>query len=499
MTDSTRIRSIERKLKNQPSEKWQKSGQFKALGLFKEMADRVPAYKDFLSKNKIDATKINSSEDFKNIPLINKENYLKMYPLNSLCWDGDMRNSKWTISTTSGSTGTPFYFPRTGEQDNVYADIAELYLRNNFQIQNHSTLYINGFAMGAWIGGVFTYEAIKILSERGYRISIISPGIFKYEILKAIQNLALHFDQIIIGGYPPFVKDMIDEGTALGINWKSYKMGFVFSAEGFSEKFRDYIIHKTHLEDPYKSTLNHYGSVDLGTMAHETPLCIYIRKRLLSSPRWYRDFFNHQFQLPTLTQYNPEHYFFEEVNEQLICSSRSGIPLVRYDLKDRGGTYSHDQVCKKFSQYGIDLENEIKRKEPGIYMWKIPFVYVYERSDFIIKLYGANIYPETIRKALLNHLITKFVTGKFNAQIFFDKYHNQKLKINIELRKNTKESQSLCDSVEEIIVKTLLRDNSEYRSNFKESPKKQKPKIILFEYESPDYFKPGIKQKWTNK
>jgi hypothetical protein len=56
--------------------------------------------------------------------------------------------------------------------------------------------------MGAWIGGVFTYEVIKsIARKKKYKLSIISPGILKHEIIKAVVNLGEHFDQIIIGGY----------------------------------------------------------------------------------------------------------------------------------------------------------------------------------------------------------------------------------------------------------------------------------------------------------
>ena len=64
--------------------------------------------------------------------------------------------------------------------------------------------------MGAWIGGVFTYEAIRMVAENGkYPLTIYTPGIFKDEIFKAVENLSPKFDQTIIGGYPPFIKNLI--------------------------------------------------------------------------------------------------------------------------------------------------------------------------------------------------------------------------------------------------------------------------------------------------
>jgi hypothetical protein len=42
--------------------------------------------------------------------------------------------------------------------------------------------------MGAWIGGLFTYEAIRRVGENGnYDMSIITPGINKAEVIKAVQ------------------------------------------------------------------------------------------------------------------------------------------------------------------------------------------------------------------------------------------------------------------------------------------------------------------------
>src|SRR3989344_5253736 len=162
---------------------WIKRGENRALELFRLMSKRVPAYKDFLKKNKINPDLVRNIKDFSKVNPIDKNNYLRFYPLESMCWDGNLKGKRWTIATNSGSTGEPFYFPREAEQDRQYALLAELYLRNNFEIHKKTTLYLDCFAMGAWIGGLFTYEAIRIVAERGkYPLTIYTPGIFKDEI-----------------------------------------------------------------------------------------------------------------------------------------------------------------------------------------------------------------------------------------------------------------------------------------------------------------------------
>lgn len=486
------------KLKREQEYFWVRRGEKRVLSLFRQMAIRVPAYKDFLKKNKLKPDKIKSIKDFKYIPPIDKKNYLRAYPVESLCWDGKFDEKRWTISTNSGSTGEPFYFPREIEQDWQYAILAELYLLNNFQINKKSTLYLDCFAMGAWIGGLFTYEAIRLLAESGkYKLTIFTPGIFKDEIYKALRNLGPKFDQVIIGGYPPFVKDIVDDGMKLGIKWKKYNLGFIFSAEGFTEEFRDYIYRKSGVKNYFTASLNHYGTADMGTMAHETPVTILIRKLVNANPKLTSSIFPEMNRLPTLAQFLPELFYFEEENNVLYCSAYSGLPFVRYDLKDYGGILGFGEVLDKLSVSGLNLDSKIR--ENAINYWRLPFVYLYERSDFVVKLYGANIFPETIRRALSDKSFEQYLTGKFAMIVRYGKAQNQYLEINIELKRGCTISKKIKDRISTFLVNRLLEENSEYSSNYKSDPNRQKPKLIFHQYGNPVFFKPGAKQKWVLK
>ena len=492
--------ALEKNLKKQKEGYWLERGQLRALKLFKLMSVRVPAYRDFLRKNKVNPDNVKSIRDFKYIPTIDKYNYLRQYPLDSLCWDGIFNKKKWLISTTSGSTGEPFYFPRETEQDRQYAILAELYLRTNFQIDKKSTLYIIGFPMGAWIGGVFTLEALQILAERGgYNLSIITPGIIKQEIIKAVRNLGYKFDQVIIGSYGPFLKDTLDDGIREGINWKSYNLGFIFSAEGFTEEFRDYVMKVAGTKNIYTATLNHYGTVDLGTMSYETPISILARRYAIKNKNIYQQVFGDVIKLPTFTQYIPELHYFESVDGNVICSAYSGLPLVRYDLKDHGGVIPFSKLLKIFSGSGTDLIKESVKAGINDTIWNLPFVYVYERSDFSVSFYAFQIYPETIRRALQKVNLENKVTGKFTMMVKFSKEQNQYIEINVEMKFGIKKSRNLETEVKKQIVKQLLEESSEYRVTFREISKRAEPKIILWPYEDPKYFKPGIKQKWVIK
>lgn len=494
------VSRFEKRLREATPAVWQKRGERRALELFHAMASRVPAYAHFLAKHHIHPDSVRTIGDFAQLPTLDKDNYLRAYPLHELCWDGDLTQTPSTICATSGSTGEPFYFPHGPFQDAQYALLAELYLRANFQIDRKSTLYINGFPMGAWIGGVFTYKAVTMLAEKsGYLLSIINPGINKAEIIRAVRRLGPSYDQIIIGSYGPFLKDVLDEGTREGMNWTDYDLGFIFSAEGFSEGFRDYVLKTAGEEGSLTATLNHYGTVDLGTMSYETPLSILARRTALADPELYRSLFDDSIRLPTLTQYLPELFYFEEREGALVCSAAAGLPLVRYDLKDVGGVYGFDDALAKFKDTGVDLPQLMRDAGAEETLWKLPFVYVYERNDFSVSLYAFQLYPATIRRALENTELNDAITGKFAMKVEYDENQDQRLDVHVELRPESVASPDLDARVTALLTAQLLKESSEYRETYRDKEHRITPRVIFWPYQHPDFFRPGGKQKWVVK
>lgn len=492
-------KKLQNALKSKSEAYWTKRGEKMALELFHDMAKRVPAYKDFLHSRGVNPKAVRTIGDFSQLPTIDKDNYLRQYPREDLCWDGRFADEPWVISTTSGSTGEPFYFPRTDLQDDAYATTAELYLRENFQIQDKTTLYIDAFAMGAWIGGVFTYEAVRRVASKGYALSIITPGINIPEVIRSVCNLGRNFDQVIIGCYPPILKDIIDMGIQQGVKWKDYNLGVVFSAEGFSEEFRDYIVRFGKLGNPYTSTLNHYGTVDLGTMSHETPASILVRRQAIKSKRLFKAIFGDVHKLPTFTQYMPEMFYFETVDNRVVCTSRGGLPLVRYDLKDNGGIISLGSVAGSYQDQGKDLQYELKTAGIDHTLWNLPFVYIYERSDFSVSWSGATIYVEEIKKALFTRHLQTRITGKFTMEIVTDAHLDNRLMVHAELKSTTKPSGELKQNIRESVIKVLLRENSEYRVLYGENKHKLQPEITLWPNGHPLYFSGAGKQRWMQK
>ncbi|MDE2399459.1 MAG: phenylacetate--CoA ligase family protein [Patescibacteria group bacterium] len=485
-------------IETRKSSYWENIRDKNKLKIFKDTVASVPAYRLFLKKHSIDPKKIRTIADLAHVPVTTKDSYLRSFSVANLCKKGTLMHPL-VFTATSGSTGEPYYFPRFEKIDREYSILIEYYLSQNKISLEGPTLVVVCFGMGIWIGGVITYQAFEAASrESGYPISIITPGTNKEEVLNSLAKLAPNFSQTILIGYPPFIKDLIDEAASKKINLSKLNMRLMFAAESFSEKFRDYLGKKAKIDNIYRDTLNVYGSADIGAMAWETGVSILIKRILTKDKKLYADFFPSVSQMPTMAQYNPHFITFESVDGNIILSAENALPLVRYAIGDHGGAISFREVEKKFKKNGYDLKT-LAKKAGITSIPELPFVYIYERSDFSTKFYGAIVFPEYIKSALERDKVENLVTGKFTMFTRHDKKHNQFLEVNVELKKGIHADKNLNKLVQNLVFQELIERSTECRNNAQLLGKKMLPKITFWSYEDSLYFKTGIKQKWVKK
>ena len=473
-------------------------GQKMALSLFHDVARTVPAYKNFLSKNKINPNKIRTIKELKLVPWVDKENYLSRYSLSDLSWDGKIRAP--IISVSSGSTGTPFFWPRSSNVEIETTYIYELFLKYIFEIDKYRTLFISGFAMGIYVGGTFTLNCCMRLAQKGYPLTIITPGINKEEILRSVERLNPYFEQVILSGYPPFIRDVIDDGEKRGISWKKMRLKFFFASESLSEEFRSYIFEKVGVRqsDYYFSSMNLYGTADAAIVGHETPLGTFFRTLFSKDKERCLKFFKTNY-VPSLNQYYPFFKYIQiEDGEVILSTYNCEIPLPRYNIHDRGGVITYEQMMKTVSSFGYS-EKDVE-KVTGQPIWRLPYVYLYGRSDFSVTLYGLNIYTENIRTALETKELIDITSGKFVMETKNrDEDQSQYLLIHIELRDGTKPSMELNKKFKKTVVNTLRKINSEYNHLYQSIKSKADPEINLCYPGDERYFAPTTKHRWVRK
>ncbi len=462
------------------------------LTLFRDVAAHVPAYKAFLAEQGISYSSIQTCEDFAKLPLITKENYHSRYPLGDLCYNGELTLCD-AIAVSSGSTGKPTFWPRFLTDELQIATRFEQIFHDSFHADTQRTLAVICFTLGTWVGGMYTTNCCRYLASKGYPITVVTPGNNKDEIFRVVQELGTAFEQVVLLGYPPFLKDVIDSGIVRGVEWQKYQIKLVMAGEVFSEEWRTLVGERVGSKNPCYDSASLYGTADAGVLGNETPLSICIRRFLAEHPDAARALFGES-RLPTLVQYDPLSRFFEVQNGTLLFSGDNGIPLVRYHISDNGGLISYEEMLKFLTEWGFDPVAALHQEgDRGVH--PLPFVYVFGRSNFTVSYFGANIYPENVTVGLEQLVIREWVTGKFVLQVREDADKNRFLWVVVELAPGVEESEDKREAIASSILSQLLRLNSEFANYV---PKEyQIPQVALTSAGDPDYFPIGVKHRYT--
>lgn len=445
------------------------------VGFFHEVVASVPAYRAFLADAGVDPATVRTPDDFTALPLTSKDTYQRRYALPELCRDGRLDGCDM-IAVSSGSSGTPTIWPRSlADELHITRRFEQVF--RTFEADTRSTLAVVCFPLGTWVGGLFTTACVRHLAAKGFPITTVAPGNNRAEILRVIPELAPHFDQVVLLGYPPFVKDVVDAGA----DWSAYRMRMVFAGEVFSEEWRDLVAARAGIADPVTSMASLYGTADAGVLGTETPASVSIRRFLAGRPDLVRELFGDS-RLPTLVQYDPASRYFETHNGTLLFSGDNGVPLVRYHIADEGGVVAHEDMLRFCATHGCEPADGPE----------LPFVYVFGRSLFTVSFFGANIYPENVTVGLEQRGISDWVTGKFVLETYEDADRDLRLRITVELAPgHDGDAALLAESVRE----QLVRLNSEFAHYV--PAERQLPEIVLRPAGDPEYFPVGVKHRYT--
>lgn len=463
-----------------------------AVALFQAVAGEVPAYGRFLSSQGIDPAGVRDIADFRRLPLLTKDNYLRAFPLAELVPGGRLEAMDM-IAVSSGSTGQPGFWPRSLPDELAVAARFEQVFHDSFRADSRRTLAVVCFALGTWIGGMFTAACCRHLAAKGYPVTTVTPGNNRDEILRVVRALGPQFEQTVLLGYPPFLKDVIDHGRASGMDWAALNMKLVTAGEVFSEEWRQLVCARAGIADPCYGTASLYGTADAGVLANETPLSITIRRHLSTRPDLARALFG-EARLPTLAQYDPLARYFEVVDGTLVFSGRSGVPLIRYHIADSGGVIGYDALLHRLAEAGIDPRTDLAATEwRG--MRELPFVYVFGRTHFAVSYFGANVFPETVAIGLEQHDIAPHVTGKFVLQAHEGIDDAPHLALAVELAPGAAaiDPEAIADAV----LAQLLRLNSEFK-NYTPAGY-QRPRVTLHQPGDPEWFPVGVKHRYTRR
>jgi len=474
-------------LKKQSADFWIKKGEGFALDLFHKAAQEVPAYKDFLHKENIHHEKIKTIHDFTaQVPIIDKENYVSKYDISDLCLQGDITQGT-LIAQSSGTTSEPYFWPRFTRYDDETAIIHEVFFRDLYGVENKKTLFIVCFYLGAHIAGIITSNAIRDMLHKGLPGSLVTAGINKKDIFNSLKKLSPLFEQTVLIGYPPFLRDLMLEADQHDIELDNIQIKFMFSAEAFPENWRDNLYEKTRISDRSNGGFSVYGCSEIGFMGHETEYSIFIRKTLEHNKSLRECLGLSNGYVPALYQYHAWNKYFESIDNHLVCTSDNGVPLVRYDTKDIGTIHTANELLRYVSE-DFNKHN----------IWELPFITVFGRSDYTATVYGVNIYPEHIKVILSSEDFISISRDTFFLKTIYED-GQQYIEIHIELLQNIHIIDHDTTVLSNIFFKKLCMVNMEYHKLYDVIGDKVRPHIFFYEYGSSSFYNLKSKNRYIVK
>ncbi len=339
---------------------------------FKEVIERVPAYKKFAEENNFDSNTV-----WEKIPLIDKHSYLLKYELSQLCWDGDLSKAHLIgASSGFGKSGTIFW-PKRPEDEKNYIKNVETMLVENYHIDKKKTLIIVSLAFGTWIGGMQLAAGIRTLAtENKYPITCATPGLNITEAVEIYKIMKPHIEQTLIITNP----SNITLFYALLKRIKFEPDGTIFFpvvGEYVSEAMRIKVIKNFgHKEDSPFVVWTGYGSADTGDVGVETESTMKLRRYIFEKTGLSNELFNTT-DTPMIFELSSK-VFVEIINNEIIVTKNQLIPLVRYNTKDCGGLLNKSDLLEK-------IPENILEKLPE------KMLYVFGRTGDSIIFYGTNL------------------------------------------------------------------------------------------------------------
>lgn len=361
-------------------------GQKAAIKAFQRAAKKMPAYRRILRDHDTDPASIRSPEDFASLPTTDKHSLFAASPIEDLQLpdSGDVS----TVYTSSGYSKTFSFGLETLKDVARGAESLDLMLEMYLSASRQRTLLVNALPMGVRVGA---------------QLPVVFDASTRYDsVLAVIDKLHNRFRHVVIVGEHPFLKRIIEEGAAAGLNWPACNVSLVTGAETMPESYRGYIGSLLGHDPEAPETGRIFVSTGISevglTIGHESDACRRIRRLAATDKQLARAVFGDSPYLPTMVQFIPSAFYIETPTDQTgrgrltvtTCDRDRVIPLIRYDTGDWAEVVGHDQLRRRLASIGReDLTPD----------WALPVLLLWGRGRSL-HIAGRSIYPEQVKEAL---------------------------------------------------------------------------------------------------
>ncbi len=454
----------------------------KALHIFRMAASETPAYRSFLSRKKINSKKIKSIRDFDEfVPQTDKESYIKKYPFEKRCREGRLPKHG-NVDESGGTSGKATNWIHDFHEESLLLKAVSFEFNYAFEGDKKDFFVLSAWSSGPWATGVKFCELME-------RIALVKNTTTDAKDVINTLNMFGKRKNYLIGGYPPFIKNLIDDNEDK-VDWKKYNIDLVIGGEGVT---LDWVYHVKSKLNPKAKIVSSYGAsdIDIG-VGFETPLCFELREAVSRDKDLQQELFGKE-GIPMIFQYNPTmHYIREAISKDgkqefhiTFLDWHAALPKIKYNLHDEGKQFTYNEMMKQLKIHKPQFYKKLQKSKKELKnILHLPFLCIFGRSDGTLSFDGANVFPHQVESSILLDKELSKATSRFKMEKKHDHHHNTEFHVHIELKEGIKPHSKLKNKYGQMVLKQLVNVNPDFKESYSKN-KKLKPVINLYHFDHP--------------
>jgi len=241
-----------------------------ALRAAVQAARHSAAYRALLQAHGIAPSALGAQTDLSALPVLTKANTFERFTLDQLARPAPA--SEWAdVLTSSGRSGRSFGFRLTAREqhESAWFDI-DLGLQDMFNVDQRATLLVNCLPMGV------------VFSSRG--VTVANVSVREDMACSILRDVGPRFQQTLLCTDPLFIRRVLDEARAAGVDWQALNTSVIMGEEVLVEAQRDYIAARMGIDlerDPQRMIGSSFGVGELGlNLLFETRETIRMRRAM---------------------------------------------------------------------------------------------------------------------------------------------------------------------------------------------------------------------------
>lgn len=306
------------------------------------------AYRQLLEEHGIDPAQRGFTQAWTRLPILTKANTFERFTLRELSRPLRVNDlaDVLTSSGRSGSEGRSFGFKLTSRRElqDAWFDI-DLGLQDVFGVDERTTLLVNCLPMGV------TFQSRVV--------AVANVSVREDMACSILRDVGPQFEQTVLCTDPMFIRRILDEAQACGLDWLALNTSVILGEEMLVESQRDFFAARMGIDidlDDHRLIGSSFGIGELGlNLLFETRETIRLRRAARKDPVLQAIVCGSvQVQsVPALFCYNPMRSHLEVVNPGAdgfgeLCitmlDNQGAIPLPRYATGDSARLISQEEI-----------------------------------------------------------------------------------------------------------------------------------------------------------